>query len=58
MKLVIEDVFCPKSLPKYTYIERIVPVHGPYEKQMSEALRIKGNLVIVAGASKSGKKAK
>lgn len=55
MKLVIEDVFCPKSLPKYTYIERIVPVHGPYEKQMSEALRIKGNLVIVAGASKSGK---
>lgn len=55
MKLAIEDVFCPKSLPKYTYIERIVPVHGPYEKQMSEALRIKGNLVIVAGASKSGK---
>ena len=50
----VEDVFRPKTYPTYTYVDRLSG-HSTYEKKMRRAIRTPGNLVVISGASKSGK---
>lgn len=49
-----ETVFQPKSYPTNTYVERLAGT-STYAKRMQRAIRTPGNLVVISGASKSGK---
>ena len=49
------DVFQPKAFPKLTYIGRSVDEDSTYEEELQEALDDTGTLVVITGASKSGK---
>lgn len=51
----IEDVFNPRSFPEKTYVSRAVNATETLEEKLTRALSMKGNLVFVSGASKSGK---
>lgn len=51
----IEDVFNPKSFPEKTYVSRVFNGKESLEDRLVRALSMKGNLVFVSGASKSGK---
>lgn len=49
------DVFQPKAFPKLTYIDRSIDEDSTYEEELQEALEDTGTLVVITGASKSGK---
>ena len=49
------DVFQPKAFPKLTYIGRSIDEDSTYEEELQEALGDTGTLVVITGASKSGK---
>lgn len=49
-----ESVFQPKSYPVHTYVDRTIGM-STYAKRMQRAIRTPGNLVVISGASKSGK---
>ena len=51
----IEDVFSPRSLPQNTYISRKLDDEETVDDRLRRALAMKGNLIFVSGASKSGK---
>ena len=51
----IENIFNPRSFPEKTYIRRVVNGKEALEDRLGRALAMKGNLVFVSGASKSGK---
>ena len=51
----IENIFNPRSFPEKTYISRVVNGKEALEDRLGRALAMKGNLVFVSGASKSGK---
>lgn len=51
----VEDVFSPRSFPENTYIHRITAGNKTIDQKLEKALMIKGNLIFVSGASKSGK---
>lgn len=51
----IENVFNPRSFPEKTYVSRAVNGKEALEDRLIRALSMKGNLVFVSGASKSGK---
>ena len=51
----IENIFNPRSFPEKTYIIRVVNGKEALEARLGRALAMKGNLVFVSGASKSGK---
>lgn len=55
MKYQIEDVFSPRSFPQNTYISRIGANGETVDDRLRKALAMKGNLIFVSGASKSGK---
>ncbi|MGM9569384.1 MAG: ATP-binding protein, partial [Phascolarctobacterium sp.] len=51
----IENIFNPRSFPEKTYVSRTVNGKEALEDRLARALAMKGNLVFVSGASKSGK---
>ena len=51
----IEDVFSPRSFPQNTYISRKFDGEETVDDRLRRALAMKGNLIFVSGASKSGK---
>lgn len=52
----VEDVFSPRSFPVNTYISRrIREGNKTIDEKLKKALMMKGNLIFVSGASKSGK---
>lgn len=51
----VEDVFSPRSFPENTYIHRISEGNKTIDQKLEKALMMKGNLIFVSGASKSGK---
>lgn len=51
----VEDVFSPRSFPENTYIHRITAGNKTIDQKLGKALMMKGNLIFVSGASKSGK---
>ena len=51
----IEDVFSPRSFPQNTYISRKLDDGETVDDRLKRALSMKGNLIFVTGASKSGK---
>ena len=51
----IEDVFSPRSFPQNTYISRKLDGEETVDDRLRRALAMKGNLIFVSGASKSGK---
>lgn len=51
----VEDVFSPRSFPENTYIHRITEGNKTIDQKLEKALMMKGNLIFVSGASKSGK---
>lgn len=51
----IEDVFSPRSFPQNTYISRKLDNEETVDDRLRRALAMKGNLIFVSGASKSGK---
>ena len=51
----IENIFNPRSFPEKTYISRVVNGKEALEDRLGRALAMKGNLVFLSGASKSGK---
>ena len=51
----IENIFNPRSFPEKTYVSRVVNGQEALEDRLARALAMKGNLVFVSGASKSGK---
>ncbi len=51
----IEDVFSPRSFPENTYISRRLNEYETIDAKFKKALTMKGNLIFVVGASKSGK---
>lgn len=51
----VEDVFSPRSFPENTYIHRITAGNKTIDQKLEKALMMKGNLIFVSGASKSGK---
>lgn len=55
MSYKIEDVFSPRSFPQNTYITRKLDDEETVDEQLKQALSMKGNLIFVSGASKSGK---
>lgn len=55
MNYQIEDVFSPHSFPKNTYISRKLDNGETVDDRLRRALAMKGNLIFVSGASKSGK---
>lgn len=55
MKYQIEDVFSPRSFPQNTYVIRKSKGNETIDGRMKKALAMKGNLIFVSGASKSGK---
>ena len=55
MNYYIEDVFSPRSFPQNTYIFRKLDDEETVDDRLRRALAMKGNLIFVSGASKSGK---
>ena len=55
MSYLIEDVFSPRSFPQNTYIYRKTDSGESVDARLKRALAMKGNLIFVSGASKSGK---
>lgn len=55
MNYQIEDVFSPRSFPLNTYITRRLDAEETVDERLQQALLMKGNLIFVSGASKSGK---
>lgn len=55
MTYKIEDVFSPRSFPENTYISRKLNEYETIDAKFKKALAMKGNLIFVVGASKSGK---
>lgn len=55
MKYQIEDVLSPRSFPQNTYVVRKSEGNETIDGRMKKALAMKGNLIFVSGASKSGK---
>lgn len=55
MNYQIEDVFSPRSFPQNTYISRKLDNGEAVNDRLRRALAMKGNLIFVSGASKSGK---
>ena len=55
MNYQIEDVFSPRSFPQNTYISRKLDDGETVDDRLKRALSMKGNLIFVTGASKSGK---
>lgn len=55
MNYQIEDVFSPRSFPQNTYISRKLDDEETVDDRLRRALAMKGNLIFVSGASKSGK---
>ena len=55
MNYQIEDVFSPRSFPQNTYISRKFDGEETVDDRLRRALAMKGNLIFVSGASKSGK---
>ena len=55
MSYQIEDVFSPRSFPENTYISRKLEDEETIDERLKQALAMKGNLIFVSGASKSGK---
>ncbi len=55
MTYKIEDVFSPRSFPQNTYIARKFNAYETIDAKFKKALAMKGNLIFVVGASKSGK---
>ena len=55
MEYQIADVFSPRSFPQNTYVTRKVKGNETIDGRMKKALTMKGNLIFVSGASKSGK---
>lgn len=51
----IENIFNPRSFPEKTYVSRAINGKEALEDRLTRALSMKGNLVFVTGASKSGK---
>ncbi len=49
------EVFQPKAFPKLTYIDRSMDEDSTYEEELENALEDTGTLVVITGASKSGK---
>ena len=49
------EVFQPKAFPKLTYIDRSMDEDSTYEEELQDALEDTGTLVVITGASKSGK---
>lgn len=49
------DVFQPNTFPEYTYVKRTINGRETYEDRLKKALRTKGVLTLITGASKSGK---
>lgn len=49
------DIFQPTSFPEHTYVDRSIDNHETYEDRLRKALRTKGILALITGASKSGK---
>lgn len=55
-RFAIEEVFRPKSMPDFTYVERKSRKSGTtYERSLKRALQAEGTLISITGASKSGK---
>ena len=50
----IQDIFRPKSMPSYTYINR-TEKNQTYESKLQRALQNTGTLISITGASKTGK---
>lgn len=55
MNYNINDIFSPRSFPENTYISRKINGHETIDVKFQKALSMKGNLIFVSGASKSGK---
>lgn len=55
MSYLIEDVFSPRSFPQNTYIYRKTDSGESVDARLKRALAMRGNLIFVSGASKSGK---
>lgn len=55
MKLAAQDVFQPTTLPERTYVDRKNDKQETFSEILQKALRTKGRLISLAGASKSGK---
>lgn len=55
MNYQIEDVFSPRSFPQNTYISSKLDDEETVDDRLRRALAMKGNLIFVSGASKSGK---
>ena len=52
----IGDVFKPNALPDHTYVDRRIDEYGDtYTEQLQKALLNPGTLIVITGASKSGK---
>lgn len=49
------DIFEPASYPEHTYVDRFIDARETYQERLSKALRTKGILSLITGASKSGK---
>lgn len=49
------EVFQPTSFPEHTYVNRLIDSRETYESRLSKALKTKGVLSLITGASKSGK---
>lgn len=49
------EVFQPKAFPKMTYIDRSFDEDSTYEEELQDDLEDTGTLVVITGASKSGK---
>lgn len=49
------DIFQPTSYPEYTYVNRSFDERETYKERLSKALKTKGILALITGASKSGK---
>ncbi len=55
MHYLVEDVFSPRTFPQNTYIYRKTEGGETVDSRLKRALAMKGNLIFVSGASKSGK---
>ena len=52
----VAEVFRPKAMPSYTYVNRIASGDGvTYEAKLKKALSSTGSLISITGASKTGK---
>ena len=55
MQYAVDDVFSPRSFPQNTYITRKINNNETVDEKLRRALTMKGNLIFISGASKSGK---